>query len=208
MRKNQSGFAHLILVIVIVLAGIGALGYFAFKNGQIKTAPSAEGDLTNAGTQPNTSTSTITLTPIPTSVSTANWKTYMSASKDFSFKYLEDLVVETSDVADLENKPENRGKDIITIVHVKPGPRGTDYQENIIQIRRIKKEDLVEVYPKGPGYENVTMNGINFTKYAADPYWIVFRALDQGLDVEITVSNRDSDRAIASQIFSTFKYTK
>lgn len=38
MRKNQSGFAHLVLVLVIVLVGIGALGYFAYKNGQIKVS--------------------------------------------------------------------------------------------------------------------------------------------------------------------------
>lgn len=37
MRKLKWGFAHLFIVFAIAIIGIGALGYFAYKNGQIKT---------------------------------------------------------------------------------------------------------------------------------------------------------------------------
>lgn len=36
MKKLSSGFTHLLLVIIIAVAGIGALGYLVYKNGQIK----------------------------------------------------------------------------------------------------------------------------------------------------------------------------
>jgi hypothetical protein len=36
MNKNSKGIAHLFLVIAVVIVGIGAIGYFALKNGQIQ----------------------------------------------------------------------------------------------------------------------------------------------------------------------------
>lgn len=35
MKKNHSGFAHIFLLIIIVVIGIVGVGYFVFKNGQI-----------------------------------------------------------------------------------------------------------------------------------------------------------------------------
>jgi len=45
-RNNPtSGFAHLIIVILIAIVGFGAIGYYAYKNGQIK-APLIENNQT------------------------------------------------------------------------------------------------------------------------------------------------------------------
>ena len=61
MRKNQKGFEHIFLLIVIVLVGIGGIGYFAVKNGQIKT----------------TSQKANLISPSPTTKDNASdWKTY------------------------------------------------------------------------------------------------------------------------------------
>ncbi len=40
MRKYQRGFIHIFLLILIVIVGIGAIGYFAYKNGRINLTPS------------------------------------------------------------------------------------------------------------------------------------------------------------------------
>ncbi len=70
---SQKGFAHILLVTVLILVGIGIVGYFAYKKGQISTAP--------------------TSSSAPTIDETANWKTYRN---DFiTFKYPPNLKEET-----------------------------------------------------------------------------------------------------------------
>ena len=69
--KNQKGFAHLFLVIAIVVICIGGLLHFSWQKGLIKTNPNQQPSPT-----PNTSID-----------ETANWNTYKNNEYGFEFKY-------------------------------------------------------------------------------------------------------------------------
>lgn len=75
---RQKGFALLPLIIIIAL--IGALGYFAYQNIQLRN------NNTNSTTQSVTPTANLSkpsLTPDPT----VNWKTYTNTKYGYTFKY-------------------------------------------------------------------------------------------------------------------------
>lgn len=73
MRKYQKGFVHILLILAVAV-GIVAIGYFAYKNGQIKLVQ-----------QENS------LSPSPVMDPTTNWKTYTSTKYGFEFKYPEEF---------------------------------------------------------------------------------------------------------------------
>lgn len=88
--KNRltSGFAHLIVVILIVIIGIGALGYFAYKNGQVKISTETTSSSPTSQQNPSLSPTRIVVQKTTlTSDPTANWKTYNDSNNQFSFKY-------------------------------------------------------------------------------------------------------------------------
>ncbi|KKR30377.1 MAG: hypothetical protein UT61_C0008G0033 [Candidatus Woesebacteria bacterium GW2011_GWA1_39_8] len=77
VNKNQKGFAHLFLVVVIVIIGLGFLIYYSLQKGLIKTIPSNK----------------FSLTPTTSIDETADWKTYRSEKYGFEFKYPTDWLI-------------------------------------------------------------------------------------------------------------------
>jgi hypothetical protein len=69
---KENGFAHLFLIVVIVLAGLGGLLYYSQQKGLIKTSP------------PNQQ---ITNSPLNNSDILENWMVYTSSDCGFEFKY-------------------------------------------------------------------------------------------------------------------------
>ncbi len=69
---RQKGFIHILLLLIIMIIGIGTLGYFAYQNGQIKRA---------------NRNSTITPTSTTTNETQKVVKTYNDPDNLFSFDY-------------------------------------------------------------------------------------------------------------------------
>lgn len=44
MNKNSKGITSLFVIIILALAIVGGLGYYAFKKGQIRSTPTFLGD--------------------------------------------------------------------------------------------------------------------------------------------------------------------
>lgn len=70
-NKIAKGFAHLFLVVVIVIIGIGGLLYYSWQKGLIKTSPTQE----------------VPPAPIYTQEDTSDWKTYFNEEYSISFQY-------------------------------------------------------------------------------------------------------------------------
>ncbi|HEX9600598.1 MAG TPA: hypothetical protein VF985_03835, partial [Mariniflexile sp.] len=75
VRYNPvAGFTHLLLILILSFILITGIGYWMYKNGQIKVAPSQ-----------NQEQDTLTTTPTPQIPS--DWKTYRNEEYGFEFKY-------------------------------------------------------------------------------------------------------------------------
>jgi len=86
--RMVSGFAQFLVILAGGLVVILTIGFFAFKNGQIKL---------------NSSTSKSALSPTPTGIDeTANWKTYTNETYKYSFKYPSDFEIQELPPAGLE----------------------------------------------------------------------------------------------------------
>ena len=84
MKNYSKGFVQIFILIILVLVGVGGIGYYAYKNGQIKFPPQ----------------NTTPINPSPTPDPTAVWKVYNDPEGKFSFKYPDRFVIAT------ENKKE------------------------------------------------------------------------------------------------------
>lgn len=74
MDTLRKGFAHFLIVVVITILGIGAVGYYAFKNGQIKTVQKEN-------------TLNISPTPIVSMSAKEGWLSYSNWALGFSLNY-------------------------------------------------------------------------------------------------------------------------
>ncbi len=89
---RQKGFASVLIIFLVVVLGIGTVGYMAFKNRQIKTS--------NSQFQKSSSTSDFSPTLLPTASynnldkKTANWKIYVDNEHGFSIKYPNDWLLQ------------------------------------------------------------------------------------------------------------------
>src|SRR3989344_8868013 len=74
---HNRGFAHFFLILALALIAVVGIGYYAYKNGQIRLTPPQD------------------LSPSHTSQleSTANWKTYRNDMLGFEFKHPDNLKV-------------------------------------------------------------------------------------------------------------------
>ena len=73
MSRNQKGFGHFFLILIVSLIIFAGIGYYAFKNGQISFSPSEQNTTFN--------------TPTPTFNVTDNWHTYTEKILGFEIKY-------------------------------------------------------------------------------------------------------------------------
>lgn len=69
MNRNSKGFSEIIIIIIFSLVVVGGIGYYSYKNGQIKLNPSQNKDIS------------------PTPDSTDNWKTYKNEDYKLEFMY-------------------------------------------------------------------------------------------------------------------------
>jgi hypothetical protein len=80
----RSGFAHLAIIIIIAITAVGAIGFYAFKNGQLKINPPEKQE---ASTTPALSTTVSEPPETPTSNPTANWETYTNSENGYLVKF-------------------------------------------------------------------------------------------------------------------------
>lgn len=85
MRKSRKGFAHPFLMLVAAIFGIGALSYYAYKNGQVKLTPNS-----NVFIEPHE------ITPTPYE-EVANG-VYTNNFYHFRFKYAHNLLINFNDL--------------------------------------------------------------------------------------------------------------
>ena len=83
MNTNFKGFAHFLLVLLLAFIVVGGIGYYAYKNGQVKLISFQK------QTVSPTPTSDETASQAPTG-DLANWKTYRNEDGEFSFNYPHD----------------------------------------------------------------------------------------------------------------------
>src|SRR3989344_9358386 len=134
------GFVHVFLLILIVLIGIAGIGYFAFKNGQIR--PNADHPLDENNTSPNP----LLYTPTPSiSVSdTSNWKLYENDDYNFSFKYPKGATV-----MEVNNK-------YITVSKIEDNPSNS-YVISIFVIENFKQETNEQVFAQRANISNIDL---------------------------------------------------
>ena len=96
MKKNQEGFANLVLVgAVVILVAVGA--YFTLSK---KSGPIVEPQIPIKNTQTSTD-------------KTANWKTYTNNEYGFEFKYPDTLqITEESDQRNFDLRPEDPNNEL------------------------------------------------------------------------------------------------
>ena len=93
---RQKGFAHLFLIIGVVLVAMGAIGYLAYQNAQLSKEAN------------NTVPTAAKSTPLPTSNVTQEskenetWNTYTHPKYNYSFDYPSDWQVEMAGYSTLE----------------------------------------------------------------------------------------------------------
>ena len=93
-QKSQSGFAHLAIIIVLIVALLGTLGFVYWQNFmQTKTSNTAQ--KTPTENKDSNVIAPVTKTPAVADPM-ADWKTYTNAQYGFSFKYPVDWTVQES----------------------------------------------------------------------------------------------------------------
>lgn len=188
--RNSQGFVHLFLVLVVVLVGIAGIGYYAIKNGQIKTTPQL---FPTPTTFPNT--------PTPTPGPTSDWKTYSSQGYNFSFKYPNWLQLATSDPANTNTLEK--------ITFENPDP----YLELSVEVTDRSEKDILVSMEQGLDEEDIEINGTPATKYSGSVgvagsvkgTRVVIPLSD--LHIVIYAGTRDQ-QAVVDQILSTFRFAE
>jgi len=127
MNRHSSGFANLLLIFTVVIFGIGTLGYYAYKNGQIKLIKKDTEIETNTYSTPANSN---IVTPTSTNNITTDWKTYINHNFGFSFKYPPNYNTECCSISG----PPTNDKDLITIADVPQNVGGSDAPFNGLAI--------------------------------------------------------------------------
>jgi hypothetical protein len=176
MRINERGFVHIFLLIIIVIAGIGTIGYLAYKNGQVKIPAeiisSSPTPQQNPSLAPNQVVSKET-TPSPEEI--PGWKTYTETREvKFTIKYPSTWTVNTKDGMYGEKGTRfDSGKEAIGSVGigwnsqpVEPNCSTASEKKEIVQIKNRTIEMCHSAgstqEPEGYFY-NGTSNGVNYS---------------------------------------------
>ena len=102
-QKSQSGFAHLVLVIILIVALLGTLGFVYWQN-YMQPKVSDTSQKTPVVKKDNSEVIPIAKTPAVVDPM-ADWKTYTNAKYGFSFKYPADWTVQESPTANGNSFP-------------------------------------------------------------------------------------------------------
>lgn len=212
MRKNQKGFAHILIIFVIVIAAIGALGYYAYKNGQLKTIP--EQKTVDTPTTIPTQIISEALTSTPSKLDqTANWKTHSDNTYGFRVKYPTNWTIDTDGQYYVRLKspnqtPDGQEPDSGAVFEIE-----MNKQTNPITLTELQgftqSTDTLEISSK----TEMALQGNPAISYQAnDPTEANIDGLNVGLNngfLRILMKNYGkltTDRQIMQQILSTLKF--
>lgn len=190
---KQKGFTHILLILVVAV-GIGALGYFAYKNGQIKLVQ-----------QENS------LLPSPAKDLTKDWKIYTNNKYGFEFKYPPNNKLEVREVEGTNKQyiSVNNGPDTLAIypeffgigfedpkIETKNIPLVINGKQLVISEKNIEKIKVTTTYPK-----------------ATDTFFLVIIPYPFEIDYMVSANYRflngsvnSSSEELFDQILSTFQF--
>src|SRR5688572_250192 len=97
MKELQRGFAHILLLLVVVIVGIGAVGFYAYKNGQVKKEGSP-GLIVTPTIAANIADGEAYPTGTAEADEKANWKTYRINELGLTFRLPEDIAKNVGDM--------------------------------------------------------------------------------------------------------------
>jgi hypothetical protein len=200
VKPSSNSFLVSLLSVLLLLAVIAA-GFFAYqtqrlvkelriKNEELSQPTSNPVPTYEPGLEPE---------PIPTEISTKDWKIYTNEKYGFEFKYPNELLMKSSltDEASLFSSVRN--------VYLL-SPQYPDYDNRIIDI---ENHDLL-VPPIGWQEIEVVVNGYNAKKYVliggdASVKFDIYQIKSVTGGVEIMVNKQMPE--LVDQILSTFKFT-
>ena len=191
MNKNSKGFAHLFLVIVIVLVGLGGLLFYSLQKGYITTSP----------------TPIVSPTPSELIDEIANWKTYENEIYKFSIKYptdweIKEVVVRQSESDEtqilLSKKNSDRIGDFIIFIatSAETGARSAESGYN-----DFRGNSLFNGYP-------ADLTGIRGEEDARPEDRIDVKSPESENYITIIFDYKSTDKKeLIDQILSTFKFS-
>ena len=212
MNKSSKGFAHLFVIIILALVTVAGIGYYAYKNGQVRLTPQQA--------QPSPTPTTDQVANQVTNGDLANWKTYRNTKYAFSFEYPPNLYLRkdsTHDFAGFLTDP-NKNSSQRLIVTVLSNPQNLNLEEFDTQNKPIPYdwEDLSLENKRINSYEAIIKKfeqpcvGL-CQNYKFERSFVV-RIKGDGFVVSFTVDNRidpsntSQDEKWLDQILFTFKF--
>ncbi|OGM28369.1 hypothetical protein A2962_02795 [Candidatus Woesebacteria bacterium RIFCSPLOWO2_01_FULL_39_61] len=199
--KNQKGIIHLFVIIILALAVVGGIGYYAYKNGQIRLTPPQE----------------FTSQPTPLLESTANWKTYRDKAYGFEFKFPENLNQDFADGPAGSSTNFYNSQFILSVTANPPATNASDFVQNILDRKpgypncdlfptcdehtfQVKKKLLANnVYAdivSGPSTEEDKIDEIYF----------IDNRNNQTVQLWFTFEDKEEPKTLKNQILSTFQF--
>ncbi|OGM28365.1 hypothetical protein A2962_00205 [Candidatus Woesebacteria bacterium RIFCSPLOWO2_01_FULL_39_61] len=194
MDRYSKGIAHLFVIIILALAVVGGIGYYAYKNGQISFISKNQ-----TVTPPSPRTSEVT-----------NWETYKSENYNFEFMYPDNLkianrgpgphesVVDSIDFTSMDN-PQ-----IFNLTIYSTRDTLSDFIKknlNILFPPNMQKESSFET-------EHISVEKYLYKESSPNlPISFIYFFSNQANIFAFQVSNANDEKVnIADQILSTFRF--
>ena len=213
-QKSQSGFAHLAIIIILIVALLGTLGFVYWQNYmQPKNIDTSQ--KTPVENKDNNIITPVVADPI------ADWKTYTNAQYGFSFKYPVDWTVQESPT-EKSNKIAtptptieviNPNSDDIRIFIYKPGIGGWGHEGNYGTISYDAKLETGQIALSGRDYYNGDGSRLpeSYPNRDSAGYLIMFNFDNSGYHYTFyatgeNVGNMDAADLDFKQIISTWKF--
>ena len=210
MSKDSKGFAHLFLLVVVVVIGIGGLHYYSWQKGLIKTTPNQE----------------VPLTPTTTIDETANWKTYKNTKYNYSLKYPDNFFTTNSPedkivvfyISSKEDNHKYERPQIYVQIHEKTTLTdiANTWAEGKKAVQEIYEESKITPAEDGPldlDLQEKTVNGQSayyFEKLTEDYMGITTYLEKNGNTYAVSLlsiyENNDYYKTVYYQILSTFEF--
>jgi hypothetical protein len=199
---RQKGFAQiLVIIMLLILVGAGAY-YFGTKKESILLIPTQ----TPSSIATNTPTQ-VTPTTKPTTDPTANWKTYLNISANYSIKYPQGWGIENVSAG---------GNGILTSdaryiqIFYKVSTRDMAYGNLGIEETGIipPSEEKLLTVEKSLGTGLVLKCNSNFTDNTKTWCWIKVPSKEAYLNIQVFKGQDSYANDVYEQILSTFKFTQ
>lgn len=195
--KNQKGFVHILLVLILVAGAIGVAYYFRiFKKNQ-NEALGPIGKYIVESRSP---------TPDPT----ANWKTY--ANNEFSFKYPDKnwaVVSDEQNMSSLYLKNNDPGQKYYSIdfYTIRDTTIDKAVSEDLYIDASVDREPVLDKYLIIDGKKSLQITGLGSVSVLPRQKSIN-TLIQDGKDVVAIKLTYESDLGVYNQILSTFQFTK